>query len=63
MRNRLKKDKVVYDQRKFNQEKELRFLRKQKEVIGIDKTDLVENDDRTNKVCKKYLQQLKAEQN
>ena len=63
MRNRLKKDKVVFDQRKFNQEKELRFLNKQKEVIVIDKTGLSENDDRTNKVCKKYLQQLQAEQN
>lgn len=30
MRNRLKKDKVVYDQRKFNMEKELGFLSKQK---------------------------------
>lgn len=30
MRDRLKKDKVVFDQRKFNQEKELRFLKKQK---------------------------------
>ena len=41
MRDRLKKDKVVYDQRKFNQEKQLRFLRKQKEVIHIDRTGLV----------------------
>ena len=39
------------------------FLKKQKEVIEIDRTGLSENDDRTNKVCKKYLQQLKAEQN
>lgn len=39
MRDHLKHDRVVYDQRKFNMEKELRFLRKQKEVIKIDKTD------------------------
>lgn len=40
MRDRLKKDKVIYDQRKFNNEKELRFLTKQKEVIDMDKTGL-----------------------
>ena len=61
MRARLKSDKVVYDQRKFDQEKELRFLRKQKEVIVIDKTDISESDDRTNKVYKKFLSQLKSE--
>lgn len=30
MRARLKTDKVIYDQRKFDLEKELRFLKKQK---------------------------------
>lgn len=40
MRTRLKEDKIVYDQRKFDLEKELRFLRKQKEVIIIDKNDI-----------------------
>lgn len=55
MRDRLKTDKVVYDQRKFDMEKELRFLKKQKEVIIIDKTDLVESDDRVGKVHKKFL--------
>ena len=63
MRARLKTDKVVYDQRKFDMEKELKFLKKQKEVIVIDKTDMSEADDRTNKIYKKFLNQLKAEQN
>lgn len=62
MRTRLKEDKVVYDQRKFDMEKELKFLKKQKEVIGIDKNDISESDDRTAKVHKKFLNQLKAEQ-
>lgn len=62
MRTRLKEDKVVYDQRKFDMEKELKFLKKQKEVIGIDKNDISESDDRTVKVHKKFLNQLKAEQ-
>jgi hypothetical protein len=62
MRARLKSDKVVYDQRKFDMEKELRFIRKQKEVIIIDKTDISESDDRTVKIYKKFLNQLKAEQ-
>lgn len=30
MRGRLKSDKVVYDQRKFDMEKQLRFIKKQK---------------------------------
>lgn len=30
MRARLKSDKVVYDQRKFDMEKQLRFIKKQK---------------------------------
>ena len=63
MRDRLKHDKVVYDQRKFNMEKELKFLKKQKEVFVIDKTGMHESDDRTNKLYKKMLAQLKEEQN
>ena len=63
MRKRLKADKVVYDQRKFDMEKELKFLKRQKEVIIIDKNDISESDDRTNKIYKKFINQLKAEQN
>ena len=59
MRDRLKHDKVVYDQRKFNMEKELRFINKQKEVFIIDKTGMHESDDRTNKLYKKFMAQLK----
>ena len=62
MRTRLKSDRIVYDQRKFDMEKQLRFIRKQKEVIVIDKTDINESDDRTVKIYKKFLNQLKAEQ-
>lgn len=35
---RLKADKVVYDQRKFNLEKELTFLQKQKHIIVLSNT-------------------------
>lgn len=62
MRSRLKADKIVYDQRKFNMEKEYRFLKKQREVMEIDKNDIHENDDRTSKIHRKFLHQLKAEQ-
>lgn len=31
--NRIKYDKIVYDQRKYNHEKELKQLKKNKEVI------------------------------
>ena len=63
MRKRLKIDKVVLDQRKFDLEKELRFLRKQREVMEIDKNEIHESDDRSSKICKKYLAQLQAERN
>lgn len=40
MRKRLKWDKVVYDQRKFNLEKEERFLNKQKGVFHDDHLEI-----------------------
>ena len=50
MRKRLKWDKVVYDQRKFNLEKEERFLKKQQSVFHEDNLEMGEGADRTNKV-------------
>jgi hypothetical protein len=61
MKDRLKKDKVVYDQRKFNLEKELRFLKTQLAAFNRDGTEILEADDRTNKVYKKYVKQINAE--
>ena len=61
MQGRLKHDKVVYDQRKFNFEKELKFLKTQKDVFNKDGVTIHEADDRTNKVYRQYLKQLNAE--
>lgn len=61
MRDRLKKDKVVYDQRKFNLQKQFRFLKTQQEAFSRDGTEILEADDRSNKVYKKYIQQINAE--
>jgi arginyl-tRNA--protein-N-Asp/Glu arginylyltransferase len=62
MRKRLKLDKVVFDQRKYNLEKELRHLKKQREAIVVDRNEQELTDDRTNKVYKKYVDQLEKEQ-
>ena len=61
MARRLKIDRVVLDQRKFNLEKERKFLVKQKEVMVLDINGVSESDDRCNKIYKKYLAELKAE--
>ena len=42
MRNRLKHDKVVYDLRKFNLEKELKFLKTQEDAFNRDGTEIHE---------------------
>lgn len=61
MRDRLKHDKVVYDLRKFNMEKELKFLKTQADIFKRDGTQISEEDDRTTKVYKKFLKELNAE--
>lgn len=62
MVNRIKTDKITYDQRKFNLEKELVFLKKQKNIIIQESSGQSEEDDRTKKVYAKLIRQLEAEQ-
>jgi hypothetical protein len=52
---RLKADKVTYDQRKFNLEKELTFLRKQRQIIVLSNHGFHEEEDRTQKIYQKLL--------
>jgi hypothetical protein len=59
---RIKSDKVVYDQRKFNLEKELEHLRKQLKIFVKEGTGIHEETDRTSKVYDKLMKQLQAEE-
>jgi arginyl-tRNA--protein-N-Asp/Glu arginylyltransferase len=61
MKQRLKADKVVFDQKKFSMENELQSLKKQTTLITSERNDQELTDDRTNKVYKKYLRQLEKE--
>lgn len=61
MRKRLHFDKVVYDQRKFDLEKEFSFQKKQKSVFHKDGLFAGEERERTEKVYEKFMAQLSAE--
>lgn len=63
MRHRLKADKVVYDQRKFNLEKEHSFQNKQLTIFRKDGMEISEMGGRTNKVYEAFVKELKEEQN
>ena len=55
MKSRLKHDKIIFDQRRFNMEKDLKFLKTQLNLFKKDGTEIHESDDRTDKVYRKYL--------
>lgn len=55
MRQHLKADKVVYDQRKFDLNKEYSFLRKQLEALKSDGMEVSEQGDRADKIHKAFL--------
>jgi chromosome segregation ATPase len=59
--HRIKHDKVVYDQRKFNFEKELEFLKKKLNIVKREEHSVGENADRAKKVFEKLASQLKTE--
>lgn len=63
MRMRLKTDKIAYDQRKYDLEQELKFLKKQNEVLTIDKNDVSGTDQRTSRIYKKFVSQLNMQKN
>lgn len=60
MAERIRHDKVVYDQRKFDMEKELSHLKKQLKIFVKEGTGINEETDRTAKVYEKLLAQLQA---
>ena len=62
MIDRLKKDKVVYDYRKFNLEKDLIQIHKVKGVILKEDEKQKEEDDRAQKLRNKFLSHLEAEE-
>ena len=55
MRHHLKTDKVVTDQRKFDMEKELSFLRKQLEALKRDGLEVSESGDRATKIQRAFM--------
>ena len=55
MRHHLKTDKVVIDQRKFDMEKELNFLRKQLEALKRDGLEVSESGDRATKIQRAFM--------
>ena len=63
MQARHKEDKVVYDQRKFDDEKALTYLRKQKEIYQKEGVEISESEDRTNKVFDKLESEIERERN
>ena len=58
---RLKNDKVVYDQRKFNLEKEYQFQKKQKIALKKDGHSIEESSERTSKIHKQLVSKLRDE--
>ena len=58
MRKTLKADKVVFDQRKYDMNKEFSFLNKQLETLRSDGMEVSEQGDRANKIHKAFLREL-----
>lgn len=55
MAERHRKDKVFYDQKKFDLEKHLKFIKKQNALIARDGKEIFEAEDRTRKLCSKLI--------
>lgn len=58
---RIKNDKVVYDQRKYDLEKELEYQRKQLNIFKKEGKDNWESEDRTTKIYDKLAMELERE--
>jgi hypothetical protein len=61
MSGRIKSDKIVYDQRKYNLEKEFAAITRTKNVIQNENTSNHEEQDRTKKVYMKLSEHFDAE--
>lgn len=55
MMERLKSDKIVFDQRKYIMEQNLRFIAKQKQIILKENSNMKEEEDKTKKVYERML--------
>jgi hypothetical protein len=60
MMDRLKHDKVVYDQLKYNREKEMEMIAKHKNLILKEDKIKKEEEDRTKKVYLKMVGHIEA---
>lgn len=58
VRWRHKSDKVVYDQRKYDLEKELKYLKQQLNIFHREGIAVGEETDRAQKVYGKFMKQL-----
>ncbi len=63
MVDRLKFDKIVFDQRKYVMESTLSFLKKQRQLILKENASKKEEEDRTKKVYQKMMEHLESEEN
>lgn len=63
MSSRLKSDKVVYDQRKYNKQLEYDLMTKNKVMLSQQATKMKEETDRVKKVYNKLVNHIAAEQN
>ena len=63
MISRLKSDKVVYDFRKYNLEKELDYILKERKAIEKEQKEKSEEEDKTKKMFTKYIKYLENEKN
>lgn len=59
---RLKKDKITYDQRKYDMEKELKSIAKEKETFFKSSRGLNEEDSNTKDIYQKYVNHLEEEE-
>jgi hypothetical protein len=58
---RHKTDKIVYDQRRFDLDKELSYLVKQLNIFKREGHEIGESEDRTAKVYEKLSKELESE--
>jgi hypothetical protein len=58
MVERLKSDKIVYDLRTYKLEKELTYIKKQKQIILRENAGKMEEEDKTKKIHHKLLEHL-----
>ena len=61
MKQRYAKEKVFFDQRKFILEQELKFIKKQRDIVEADGNSICEASDRSSKLYRKLLESVNEE--